>query len=263
MMKFCSLYSGSSGNSLFISSGSTKLLVEAGLSAKRIIAALDSIGENPSEISAILVSHEHSDHIKGAGILSRKFNLPIYASEGTWRAMEGMIGTVSECNKITFSSYTPFQIGDIVVTPFPIPHDANEPVGYSFCACGKKVTVATDIGHISMELLSSFEDSDLLLLESNHDLEMLKVGPYPWPLKKRIAGKHGHLSNDVAGEVIAYMAQKGTKKFLLGHLSKENNFPELAYQTVCNALCEKRLQAGVDVTVDIAFRDRVGKVIEL
>lgn len=263
MIKFCSLYSGSSGNSIFVASGSTKLLADAGLSAKKIIEALCSIGERPSELSAILISHEHSDHIKGAGILSRKFNLPIYASEGTWQAMEQLIGPVLECNKVCFSSYAPFQIGDIAVTPFPIPHDASEPVGYSFSASGRKVTVATDIGHISLDLLNCFADSDLLLLESNHDLEMLKVGPYPWNLKRRIAGNHGHLSNDAAGEVIAYMAEKGTKCFLLGHLSKENNFPELAYQTVRNALCEKSLHVGIDVTLDVALRDRVGKVIEL
>ncbi len=262
-MKVCSLYSGSSGNAIFVASDNTKLLVEAGLSAKRIIEALHSIGEKPSEICAILVSHEHSDHIKGAGIMSRKFNLPIYASEGTWKAMEQMIGPVLECNKRMFSSYTPFDIGDITVTPFPIPHDASEPVGYSFSSAGRKATIATDIGHISMELLRNFEDSDLLLLESNHDLEMLKIGPYPWPLKKRIAGNHGHLSNDAAGEVVAYMAERGTKKFLLGHLSKENNFPELAYQTVCNVLCEKCKEAGADITVDVALRDRVGKVIEI
>jgi len=263
MIKFCSLYSGSSGNSIFVASGNTRLLSDAGLSAKKIMEALCSIGEKPSELSAILVSHEHSDHIKGAGILSRKFNLPIYASEGTWQAMELMIGPVLECNKRSFSSYAPFQIGDITVTPFSIPHDANEPVGYSFSAMGKKVTVATDIGHISLELLNCFEDSDLLLLESNHDVEMLKVGKYPWPLKRRIAGDQGHLSNEAAGEVVAYMAGKGTKNFLLGHLSKENNFPELAYQTVCNALCEKSLQAGIDVMLEVVLRDRVGKVIEL
>ena len=263
MMKFCSLYSGSSGNSIFIASGSTKLLADAGLSAKKIIEALCSIGEKPAELSAILISHEHSDHIKGAGILSRKFNLPIYASEGTWQAMEHMIGPVPERNRVRFSSYAPFWIGDIAVTPFPIPHDAIEPVGYSFFASGKKVTVATDIGHISLDLLNCFENSDLLLLESNHDPEMLKIGPYPWYLKRRIAGSQGHLSNDAAGEVIAYMAGKGTKCFLLGHLSKTNNFPELAYQTVCNALFEKSLQAGIDVMLEVVLRDRVGKVIEL
>ncbi|MGI6668277.1 MAG: MBL fold metallo-hydrolase [Acetivibrionales bacterium] len=263
MIKFCSLYSGSSGNSLFISTGNTNLLVEAGLSAKRIINALHSIDEDPSRLNAILVSHEHGDHTRGAGVMSRKFNLPIYASRGTWEAMEKEIGPVLECNRVVFDPCKPFKIGDFTVIPFPVPHDANEPVGYSFLAAGKKVTVATDIGHINPDLLSYFDDSDLLLLESNHDIEMLKVGPYPWPLKKRIAGKNGHLSNDDAGRVIAYMAQKGTKYFLLGHLSKQNNFPELAYQTVCSVLNEKSIKAGTDIMLDVVLRDRIGKVIEI
>ena len=262
-MKFCSLYSGSSGNSIFIASETTKLLSDAGMSAKKIVGALCSIGEEPLGLSAIMISHEHDDHIKGAGVLSRKYNLPIYASKGTWRAMEQLIGPVAVCNKIIFSSYAPFEIGDITVTPFPIPHDACEPVGYSFSTAGKKITVATDIGHINLNLLNCFQDSDLLMLESNHDLEMLNAGPYPWNLKRRIAGKDGHLSNDAAGKVVAYMAERGTKRFLLGHLSKKNNFPELAYQTVCNALCGKSLKPGADVMLDVVLRDRVGNVIEL
>lgn len=262
-MKICSLFSGSSGNAIFVAEGKTKLLVEAGLSGKKIAGALCSIGESLSEISAILVSHEHLDHVRGAGVLSRRYDLPIYATAGTWEALEKMIGPVSECNKRIFSSYEPFAIGDIEVAPFPIPHDANEPVGYSFSSGGKKVTIATDIGHISLDLLRCFEDSDLLLLESNHDPEMLRMGPYPWPLKQRIAGKHGHLSNDDAGEVVAYMAERGTKKFLLGHLSKQNNFPELAYQTVRSVLCEKCVDAGSDVMLDVALRDRVSRVIEV
>ena len=137
-MRLCSLYSGSSGNAIFVGTGKTKLLVEAGLSGKKIAEALCSIGESPSEISAVLVSHEHTDHIRGAGILSRRYDLPIYASEGTWKAMEHVIGPVLECNKRIFSSYAPFEIGDITITPFPIPHDANEPVGYSFSSAGKK-----------------------------------------------------------------------------------------------------------------------------
>jgi len=263
MIRFCSLYSGSSGNSMFIASGETKLLADAGLSAKKIISALNSIGEDPSELSAILVSHEHSDHIKGAGVLSRKFNLPIYASEGTWREMERLIGDVDDRNRRVIMPCVPFTIGGIQVTAFPIPHDAADPVGFCFEAEGKKVTIATDIGSINTDLLNYFEDSDLLLLESNHDVEMLKAGPYSWELKQRIASSRGHLSNEAAGEVVAYMAQKGTKCFLLGHLSRENNFPELAYQTVCNALTAKCLEVGTDVTVEIAFRDKVGKVIEL
>jgi phosphoribosyl 1,2-cyclic phosphodiesterase len=263
MIKFCSLYSGSSGNSIFLGSGSTRLLVDAGLSAKRIIGALASIGEKPSELSAILVTHEHSDHIRGAGILSRKFNIPVYANENTWTAMETFIGPVDSCNRAFFNTGSEFDLGGITIKPFPIPHDACEPVGFSFFAENKKITVATDIGHMTLELLNCMEDSDLLLLESNHDIEMLRIGPYPWHLKKRIAGDRGHLSNEAAGKVIAHMAEKGTKRFLLGHLSRENNFPELAYQTVCNALCERSIQAGTDIMLDVVLRDRVGKVIEI
>lgn len=263
MIKFCSLYSGSSGNSIFLSVGGTKLLIDAGLSAKRIVEALVSIGENPSELSAVLISHEHSDHIRGAGILSRKFDIPVYANENTWEAMSPMLGPVNLANRLCFDTGKEFQIGDIAINSFPIPHDASEPVGYNFFAENKKVTIATDIGHISLGLLNCLEASDLLLLESNHDVEMLKVGPYPWHLKKRIAGEHGHLSNETAGKVVAYMAEKGTKRFLLGHLSRENNFPELAYQTVCNALFEKQICVGTDVMLDVALRDKAGEVIEL
>lgn len=262
-MRICSLFSGSSGNAIFVCTENTKLLVEAGLSGRKIAEALSSIGESLSEISAVLVSHEHIDHVRGAGVLARRYNLPIFASTGTWEAMEQMIGPVPERNKKVFSTYVPFEIGDITITPFPIPHDANEPVGYSFSSAGKKATIATDIGHISMDLLRNFEDSDLLLLESNHDIEMLRMGPYPWPLKQRIAGKQGHLSNDAAGEVIAYMAERGTRKFLLGHLSKENNFPELAYQTVRSVLCEKCVNADSGISLDVALRDRVSRIIEI
>lgn len=261
MIKFCSLYSGSSGNCLFLSAGRTKLLIDAGLSAKRIIEALASIGEKPSELSAILISHEHSDHIKGAGILSRKLGIPVYANEKTWAALKGMIGPVSEQNTAYFNTGAEFEIGEVTVRTFPTPHDAAESVGFNFFSEDKKVTVATDIGHMSVKLLKCLEDSDLLLLESNHDVQMLRVGPYPWQLKKRIEGDNGHLSNEMAGKVIAYMAERGSNKFLLGHLSRENNFPELAYQTVCNALAEKNIMAGTDVMLEVAMRDRVGQFI--
>jgi phosphoribosyl 1,2-cyclic phosphodiesterase len=262
MIKFCSLFSGSSGNAIFLGTDKTKILIDAGVSGKRIIEALVSIGEKPSELSAVLVSHEHSDHIKGAGIISRRLDIPIYANEGTWEEIEGQIGPVSLKNKRYFNTGADFEINGICIKSFPIPHDAQEPVGFSFFAENRKVTVSTDIGHMSEELLDCMEMSDLLLLESNHDLEMLRVGRYPWWLKKRIMGDSGHLSNEVAGETVAYMAEKGTRKFLLGHLSKENNFPELAYQTVLNALDEKQIRVGADVTLDVVLRDRVGRVVE-
>ncbi len=263
MIKFCSLFSGSSGNALFIGTERAKLLIDAGLSGKRIMEALCSIGENPAELSAILITHEHVDHVRGAGIVSRKQDVPIYANEATWRAMERDLGPVKLENRVAFCTGKEFEIGDICVKPFAIPHDAAEPVGYNFFVQGKRITTATDIGHMNNELLSHMEGNDLLLLESNHDVEMLKVGPYPWPLKKRIMGDHGHLSNEMAAKVIAYLAEKGGKRFVLGHLSHENNFPELAFQTTFNALTEKQIAVGGDVTLEVARRDRVGKVTML
>ncbi|PNT90808.1 MBL fold metallo-hydrolase [Clostridium thermosuccinogenes] len=263
MIKFCSLFSGSSGNSLYIEANGTKILIDAGLSGKRIIQALNSIGEQPSEISAVLVTHEHSDHIRGVGILSRKFNIPVYANEKTWDAMGTQIGPINADNMRCFTTGKEFEIGNLCIKPFPIPHDASEPVGFNFFAENKKVTTATDIGHITKEVLESLIRSDLVLLESNHDIEMLKVGPYPWPLKRRILGDRGHLSNEMAGKVAVHMAQRGTRKFLLGHLSKENNFPELAYQTVYNALSEQKIKVGSDVTLEVAMRDYTGSVITL
>jgi phosphoribosyl 1,2-cyclic phosphodiesterase len=260
MVKFCSLFSGSSGNSLFIGTERTKLLIDAGLSGKRTLEALCSIGENPAELSAILISHEHIDHVRGAGIMSRKQNIPIYANESTWSAMENGLGPVKLENRVVFTTGRAFEIGDICINPFAIPHDAAEPVGYNFFVQGKRITTATDIGHMNEELLSNIEGNDLLLLESNHDIEMLKMGPYPWPLKKRIMGDHGHLSNEKCAEVIAYLAEKGGKRFILGHLSNENNFPELAYQTTLNALNEKKIAVGDDVSIEVALRDRVGRM---
>jgi phosphoribosyl 1,2-cyclic phosphodiesterase len=174
--------------------------------------------------------------------------------------MESGLGPVKLENRVAFCTGEEFEIGDICVRPFSIPHDAAEPVGYNFFTQGKRITTATDIGHMNRELLSYIEGNDLLLLESNHDIEMLKVGPYPWSLKKRILGDHGHLSNENCAKVIAYLAERGTRNFILGHLSQENNFPELAYQTTFNALNEKKIAVGSDVQLEVALRDRVGQM---
>ena len=263
MIKFCSLYSGSSGNSIFIEANGTKILIDAGLSGKKIIQALNSIGERPSDISAILVTHEHSDHIRGVGILSRMFNIPVYANEKTWEAISTQIGPVSADNMRCFVTGKEFEIGNMCIRPFPIPHDAVEPVGFNFFAFNRKVTTATDIGHITEEILESLVKSDLVLLESNHDIEMLKVGPYPWPLKMRVLGDKGHLSNEMAGKVAVHLAERGTCRFLLGHLSRENNFPELAYQTVYNALRESKIKVDSDVMLEVALRDCTSRVMTL
>ena len=263
MITLVSLFSGSSGNAIYVTNNNTKILVDAGLSGKRIEEALFSIGEDIRDIQAILISHEHMDHIMGAGVLARRFGIPVYANKRTWDNMYGVLKNIKpECIRV-FNTGDNFCIGDIEIHTFRTPHDAVEPVGFSFLHKGKKITIATDMGHMNSTLLSCLEGCDMILIESNHDIEMLKMGRYPWPLKKRILGDTGHLCNDTAAQVVAYLAKRGTKKFLLGHLSKENNFPELAFETVRNALLEKSIIAGRDVYLGVAHRDRVSEAISV
>lgn len=263
MIKLASLFSGSSGNAIYVSNKNTHILVDAGLSGKKIEETILSVGARMQDIQGILVSHEHMDHILGAGILSRRFNIPIYANQKTWDAMRTSLKKIPEHCIQTFVTGQSFLIGDIEIHTFPTPHDAAESVGFNFCYGQKKVTIATDIGHVSAELLSNLEGSDLILIESNHDVEMLKVGRYPWPLKQRILGDSGHLCNELAAKVVTHLAINGTQKFILGHLSKENNFPELAFETVKNALVEKSIIAGRDVYLDVARRDRASEAVSV
>lgn len=261
MIKLASLFSGSSGNAIYISNESTHILVDAGLSGKKIEESMAAAGGDIRKIQAIVISHEHIDHTMGAGILSRRFNIPIYANQRTWEAMRNQLKMINPGCIRLFNTGQPFSIGDMEVRPFSTPHDAVEPVGFNFICDNKTVTIATDIGHMDKTLLSNLEGSDMILIESNHDVEMLKMGRYPWPLKQRILSDLGHLCNEMAGKVVAYLATRGTQKFLLGHLSAENNFPELAFQTVRNALHEKSIVAGKDVYLGVAYRDRASEVI--
>ena len=240
MFKFCSLYSGSSGNSLFIQTDNTKILIDAGESAKKITDALSSIDVNPNDLDAILVTHEHSDHIKGLGTLSKKYNIPIYANQKTWEAMPEQNAKISENNKKYFKPSENFEIGDLKIHPFKIPHDAANPCGFNFFHKNKKMSVATDIGHMTSDIIHTLEDSSFLLLESNYDPNVLKCSKYPYLLKERIAGPNGHLPNGEAGKTISYLLNSGLKQVMLGHLSKENNFPELAYKTVMDELIENK-----------------------
>ncbi len=261
MIKLVSLFSGSSGNCIFLSDGETRLLIDAGLSGKRIEAALADVGEKPADLRGILVTHEHSDHTGGIGVMARRYRLPIHASHGTWDALGSIPGKLKPEQICRFTPGERFRIGRIEVEPFLIPHDAAQPVGYSFYIEARKVTVATDLGHMNRTLLRNLEGSDVLLLESNHDINMLKMGRYPWPLKQRILGDHGHLCNDMAGKVVAHLVQNGAKCVLLGHLSQENNFPELAYQTTVNALAEKDLRPGEGFHLEVAERDRTSSIV--
>ena len=200
-MKFCSLYSGSSGNSIFIAGDQGKILIDAGMPGKYIEASLKEIGESPKFIDGIFITHEHSDHIKGVGVLSRKYNIPIYATEKTWLEMEGRIGNIKEESVRRFNGNS-IDIKDITVNRFSTPHDAIDSSGYTVHHKDKKCAVVTDIGHFSYEIKDAIRNSDVILLESNHDVEMVKFGPYPYNLKRRILSSVGHLSNEDCGKAI-------------------------------------------------------------
>ena len=235
-MYFCPLYSGSSGNAAYLKTAKACLLIDAGKSMRDIERALEAIGARHNRIDGILVTHEHSDHIKSAGSLSRKYSIPIYANEATFSAMEGKIGPVSLKNIRTFCTGQDFFIQDICIHPYAIPHDAAEPVGYCFYNGGSKISMMTDLGHVPDKLLDVVEKSNLLLLESNHDLDMLAKGPYPQYLKTRIAGRKGHLSNLAAAQALLKLKERGLGQVILGHLSETNNTAATAVKTVYSVL---------------------------
>lgn len=258
-IKLCSLASGSSGNCIYVGGDRTGLLVDCGVSGKEILANLKNLGVCTSTIKGILVTHEHSDHIRSVGILSRKLNVPVYANLNTWNHMSGSIGDIRPENVRIFTTGEAFMMEEITVESYGTPHDAAESVGFCFYAGNKKVSVATDLGYFSDGVRSRISGSELVLLESNHDVEMLKVGRYPYFLKRRILSDQGHLSNEAAGLAIYELLKSGVKEILLGHLSKENNFPELAYETVKGILAREDVVVGRDIGIDLAPRNGMSK----
>jgi len=260
-MYFCPLFSGSSGNSLFCQYGNTRLLIDAGKPGRQIEEALRSIGVDPATLSGVLITHEHSDHIHGAGIISRKYQLPLYATSGTWCAMESKIGKIGPGLRREIQAGRDFYLGDIGVVPFAIPHDAADPVGYRLYGGRLSVSTATDLGHFSRFVYDQIAGSDLILLESNHDPDMLRANPhYNAQLKARILGDHGHLSNESCAEALLRLIAAGTGTVLLGHLSGENNTPELARQVSSKTLLREGIEPGRDVQLSVAMRDQVGTV---
>ncbi len=254
MFKFYSLYSGSSGNCLLVETSNTKVLIDAGESAKKISSALSSIDIDPLDINAILVTHEHSDHVKGLGTFSKKYNIPVYANSKTWDAMEEQSVKISSDNIKKFTIEENFEIGDLKIHPFKIPHDAANPCGFNIFSDNRKISIATDIGHMTSNIIHKLEDSSFILLESNYDPNILKCSSYPYLLKKRIAGPNGHLPNEEAGKTISFLANSGLESVMLGHLSKENNFPELAYKTVVDELIQNNYNEN-SLKISVAKRD--------
>lgn len=233
-MELCSIASGSSGNCICVGTGNSHLLVDAGISGRRIENGLNSAGLKTSEMEAVLVTHEHIDHIAGLGVIARRYGLPVYGTKATLDAVLSVksVGKIDESLLHPVIPGQDFQIGDMTVHPVSISHDAADPVAYIMKTDSRKTGVITDLGKYDDCLVAQLQDLDILLLEANHDVRMLQTGSYPYPLKQRILGDRGHLSNVLSGQLLGRLLHDRFKAVVLGHLSQENNYAELAYETV-------------------------------
>ena len=233
-MNLCSIASGSSGNCIYVGTQATHILLDVGISGKRTENGLNSIGLSCKDIDGILITHEHSDHICGLGVLARRYQIPIYATPGTIAAIRtapGM-GEIDASLFVPVEADTSFTVKDMIVKPMRISHDAREPVAYCIRHGNRKIGIATDMGTYNRYTVECLKGMDLLFLEANHDVNMLQVGPYPYALKQRILGERGHLSNETSGRLLRELLHDNLQAVVLGHLSKDNNLPELAYETV-------------------------------
>ncbi|MDR1774698.1 MAG: MBL fold metallo-hydrolase [Clostridioides sp.] len=264
MIEYCSIGSGSSGNCHFVGYKGTNILIDAGLSGKFILNGLEENDIKADTLKGIFITHEHIDHIKGAGIISRKLDIPIYANFKTWCSMKDKIGKIAEKNMMVFENEETYEIENIIVKPFSIEHDAADPVGFNFYAENDdKISIATDVGCITENVKRNLHRSRLVVLESNYDQNMLMVGPYTYELKRRVMSNVGHLSNDDAAKFSVELIKNGTETILLAHLSKENNFPELAYQTMSSVLNQNDIAVGQDVTLDVLKRNSPSRLFRV
>jgi phosphoribosyl 1,2-cyclic phosphodiesterase len=244
IVKFCVLGSGSSGNAALVATEKTRILVDAGFSVKELTRRLALAGEQPERLTAVLVTHEHGDHVGGLARLVRRYRIPVYVTHRTAPALEWFDPPPA---LETFQAGARFAVGDIEVDSFTIPHDASDPVGFCFRAGGIKIGLATDLGYITESVRFHLRGTHCLLLESNHDLEMLKVGPYPWSVKQRVMSRNGHLSNDGMADFLAKDWQPSDPNLVLGHLSEHNNHPEIVRLVASQALEGRSLDARVAI----------------
>lgn len=262
-MKICTLSSGSNGNATFIQSDKSKLLVDCGHTGKAIELLLNSIGEEARELNGILVTHEHIDHIKGVGVLSRRYDLPILANEKTWLAMKNTIGNIAPKNIMVFKSNTFFSFRDLDIHVISTFHDAKDPVAFIFYQKNKKITVMTDTGIVTHQMKEAIRGSNAYLIEANHDIRMLIDGPYPQALKNRILSDHGHLSNESSKLVLEDVLTGMDETVILGHLSNENNLEELAFKEVHDHLQDLGLIMDRDVKLRVAPKLNADTIIDL
>jgi phosphoribosyl 1,2-cyclic phosphodiesterase len=255
IVKFCVLASGSSGNSALIATGRTRVLIDAGLSLRELTRRLSVIGERPDQLTAVIITHEHSDHIGGLPTLARKHGIPAYVSKLTAPQIDwGESSPSLEC----FQAGARVSIGDIEIDSFTIPHDAVDPVGFCFRTEGIKIALVTDLGYIPDSIHFHVDGAQLLLMESNHDLEMLRVGPYPWSVKQRVMSRMGHLSNMSTCDFLRESFDGGTAHLVLGHLSEHNNHPEIVRATAAAVLEER----GLATTLEVASQNQPGTVFQ-
>ncbi|HSO20443.1 MAG TPA: MBL fold metallo-hydrolase [Desulfosarcina sp.] len=254
-LTICVLASGSRGNATYVSDGRTAILIDAGLSGVEIQRRMAAKGLDPQSLDAIVVSHEHTDHIQGVGVLSRRFNLPVYINDGTQQASRTALGRLSGIH--AFACGHAFRIGGLAVHPFSISHDAGDPAGFTIACDGAKLGMATDLGVATGVVKSHLAGCDVLILEANHDERMLIDGPYPWPLKQRIRGRSGHLSNDDTGVLLETLRHERLTHVILAHLSEENNTPEKARHAAKCAL------AGFAVDLHVASQTAGSRLVAL
>ncbi len=265
-MELCSIASGSSGNCIYTGGAHTRILVDAGISKKRIIAGLEGIDVSADDLSGILITHEHADHVAGLGVLARAFHLPIYATRGTIRGIKAMktLGDIDAALFHEISADVDFTVGDLTIHPFHISHDANDPVAYRITDGRRTVAVATDMGTYDAYTVRNLEHVNGLVLESNHDIRMLEVGPYPYQLKARVAGEYGHLSNEWSGRLLCDILHDDIKQVFLGHLSKQNNMEELAYETVkLEITLGDNPYTGEELPIAVASREKPTMKVEV
>jgi len=237
-LRFTVLASGSTGNATVVSTDAATILVDAGLSGKKMEELLRERGVSGSDLDAVFVTHEHTDHVRGLGALARKYRLPVYANEKTWAAMMRQVGELEDWQRKVMPANSVMEIADLRIESYLISHDAAEPVGYVFESGGARLGLATDMGYMSDKVAQRLKGLDVLILEANHDIEMLRMGRYPWNVKRRILGDTGHLSNDAAGEALCRLLTGDTRRVYLAHLSQEHNLMDLAKLTV-NTILEE------------------------
>jgi phosphoribosyl 1,2-cyclic phosphodiesterase len=237
-LRFSILASGSTGNAMVVDNGEVRLLIDAGLSARKIETLLEQMDMSCAQLDAVLVTHEHADHIQGLGALARRYQLPVYANKPTWEAMESKVGELKPEQRKMFRTGETLDFGLLQVQSYEVSHDAAEPVGFSFMQGDTKVCLMTDMGYVSPNVKKAVKEADVLILECNHDTEMLRAGRYPWNVKRRILGDLGHLSNELAAEALVDLVTEKLRKVYLAHLSRDHNMLELARMTVHQRLQE-------------------------